>query len=212
MPSRSKPTDPVPPVRSLRALAVAAGDCEACPLYRNATQTVFGEGAARAAIVLVGEQPGDVEDREGHPFVGPAGAVLDRALAAAGLERQQVYVTNAVKHFSWEPRGKRRIHKKPRVSEMKACKPWLDAELARVRPAAIVAMGSTAVQALLGPGVTIAGARGKVLQSPYGPVIVTRHPSSVLRLREQSERHAALQELAGDLEAAAKLAAQTVGG
>ena len=208
MASRAKPTDPVPPVRSLRALADAADDCQACPLYKTATQVVFGEGPARARIVLVGEQPGDVEDRTGRPFVGPAGAVLDRALAEAGLERKQLYLTNAVKHFSWEPRGKRRLHKKPRVSEMKACKPWLDAELTRIKPAVILAMGAVAVQALLGPGVTIAGARGKVFETPHGSVMVTRHPSSVLRMREQSERRAALKELVDDLKAAARFAAK----
>jgi DNA polymerase len=166
---------------------------------------VFGEGAARAQMVLVGEQPGDSEDKEGHPFVGPAGGVLDRALEEAGIARSRVYVTNAVKHFKWEPRGKRRIHMKPRVSEIKACKPWLEAELTRIKPAVTVCMGTTAVQSLLGPNVTIAKAKGQVFETAFGPVVVTRHPSSVLRLREREERRAALQDLVGDLRFAAKL-------
>ena len=134
-PSRTHADDPVPPVRSIRGLAEAAQACRACPLYANATQAVFGEGPAAAAMVLVGEQPGNEEDLTGHPFVGPAGAVLEKALAEAGIDRASVYVTNAVKHFKWEPRGKRRIHKKPRVSEIKACQPWLEAELTRIKPA-----------------------------------------------------------------------------
>jgi DNA polymerase len=205
MASRNKPTDPAPSIRSIKGLADAAQDCEACPLYKNATQAVFGEGPGGAQIVLIGEQPGDAEDLAGHPFVGPAGGVLDKALEAAGVDRTLVYVTNAVKHFKWEPRGKRRIHMKPRVSEIKACKPWLDAELTRIKPAVIVCMGTTAVQSLLGPKVTIAKAKGQVFDTAFGPAIVTRHPSSVLRMREQEERRAALQELTDDLKFAAKL-------
>jgi uracil-DNA glycosylase len=205
MPSRSKPTDPAPPIRSLSGLADAAQDCKACPLYANATQAVFGEGAGRAEMVLVGEQPGDSEDKEGHPFVGPAGGVLDGALAEAGISRKRVYVTNAVKHFKWEPRGKRRIHMKPRVSEIKACRPWLEAELTRIKPTVIVCMGTTAVQSLLGPNVTIAKARGRVFETAFGQAVVTRHPSSVLRMREREERQAALQDLVTDLRFAAKL-------
>jgi DNA polymerase len=205
MASREKPTDPAPPIQSLRGLAEAAQDCKACPLYKDATQTVFGEGPAKATVVLVGEQPGDLEDKSGHPFVGPAGAVLDKALEEAGIDRGQVYVTNAVKHFKWEPRGKRRIHKKPRVSEIKACRPWLDAELTRIKPRVIVCMGTTAVQALLGPTTTIAKAKGQVFETSYGPVIVTRHPSSVLRMREKDERRAALDDLIDDLRRAAQL-------
>jgi DNA polymerase len=204
-PSRTEPTDPPPPVQSIRALAQAAQTCRACPLYANATQAVFGEGPARAPIVLIGEQPGNEEDLAGHPFIGPAGAVLEKALAEAHIDRASVYVTNAVKHFSWEPRGKRRIHKKPRVSEIKACHPWLGAELTRIKPTVIVCMGATAVQSLLGPKVTIGSARGRVLESAYGPVIVTRHPSSVLRMREKEERRAALEELVADLRRAAAL-------
>jgi uracil-DNA glycosylase len=207
-PSRSDPSDPAPALRSLRALADAAQTCRACSLYANATQAVFGEGPQSAAIVLIGEQPGNEEDLSGHPFVGPAGAVLEKALAEAGIARDTIYVTNAVKHFSWEPRGKRRIHKKPRVSEVKACHPWLGAELLRIEPRVIVCMGTTAVQSLLGPKVTIASAKGQVFQSAYGPVVVTRHPSSVLRMREKEERRAALDELVADLRRAAALIAK----
>ena len=206
VPSRTTASDPTPAVRSLRALAESAQHCRACPLYRAATQAVFGEGSSRASIVLVGEQPGNEEDLSGHPFVGPAGAVLERALAAAGVNRRSVYVTNAVKHFSWEPRGKRRIHKKPRVSEVKACQPWLDAELARIKPAVIVCMGATAVQSLLGPSVRIGASRGQVFTTAHGRVIVTRHPSSVLRMRDKASRAAAFDELVEDLARAVALA------
>ena len=202
-PSRTSPADPAPPLKSLGALADAAQGCRACPLFANATQAVFGEGPASAQMVLVGEQPGNEEDLSGHPFVGPAGGVLEKALEEAGIDRRGVYVTNAVKHFSWEPRGKRRIHKKPRVSEIKACHPWLGAELTHVKPAVTVCMGTTAVQSLLGPRVTIGAAKGRVFETPYGPVIVTRHPSSVLRMREKEERRAALDELVADLQRAA---------
>ena len=204
-PSRTAPEDPPPPARSLSALAEAAQTCQACPLFANATQTVFGEGPTSARIVLVGEQPGNEEDLSGHPFVGPAGAVLEKALEEAGIDRRLVYVTNAVKHFSWEPRGKRRIHKKPRVSEIKACHPWLGAELTRIKPVVTVCMGTTAVQSLLGPKVTIAAAKGQVFETAYGRVVVTRHPSSVLRMREKEERRAALAELVEDLRRAAKI-------
>ncbi len=204
-PSRSAPTDPVPPIRSLPGLAEAAQNCEACPLYARATQAVFGEGPARATVVLVGEQPGDAEDLAGRPFVGPAGGILEKAIAAAGLERGSVYLTNAVKHFKWEPRGKRRIHMKPRISEIKACRPWLAAELTRIKPAVVVCLGTSAVQSLLGPNITIASAKNKVFESPFGPVVVTRHPSSVLRMKEHDERQQALDELVGDLRRAAAL-------
>jgi DNA polymerase len=195
----------VPPLKSLSALAEAAQECRACPLYANATQAVFGEGPSSAPLVLIGEQPGNEEDLSGHPFVGPAGGVLEKALAEAGIDRKRVYVTNAVKHFSWEPRGKRRIHKKPRVSEIKACRPWLGAELSRIKPAVTVCMGTTAVQSLLGPKITIGAAKGRVFETAYGPIIVTRHPSSVLRMREKEERRAALDELVDDLKRAAAL-------
>jgi DNA polymerase len=174
-------------------------------LFANATQAVFGEGAEHALVVLVGEQPGDGEDRAGRPFVGPAGTVLDRALDEAGLSRDEIYVTNAVKHFKWEPRGKRRIHLKPRMSEVKACRPWLEAELERIAPRVIVCLGTTAVQSVLGPGITIASAKGRTLGSTFGPVIVTRHPSSVLRAQQKADRDAAYQELLGDLKRAANV-------
>ena len=215
-PSRTSAVDPAPPLRSLGGLAEAAQSCQACPLYARATQAVFSEGPARARVVLVGEQPGDVEDREGRPFVGPAGAVLDRALKAAGLERRRVYLTNAVKHFSWEPaagrsesgdRGKRRIHKKPRASEVKACRPWLDAELALIKPALIVCMGAVAVQALLGPKMTIGAARGQTFETGFGHAIVTRHPSSILRAIDKAARDAAFDELVEDLRRAKRLTA-----
>jgi len=215
-PSRKSADEPVPPIRSISGLAEAAQSCQACALYQRATQAVFSEGPARARLVLVGEQPGDVEDREGRPFVGPAGTVLDRALKAAGLDRRRVYLTNAVKHFSWEPapgrpgsgeRGKRRIHKKPRTSEVKACRPWLDAELARIKPALTVCMGAVAVQALLGPKVTIRTARGQIFETRAGRVIVTRHPSSILRAIDKAAREAAFDELVHDLRRAAQLIA-----
>jgi DNA polymerase len=190
----------------LRALAESAQSCRACPLYRAATQAVFGEGSVQASIVLVGEQPGNEEDLSGHPFVGPAGAVLARALVAANVDRSRVYVTNAVKHFSWEPRGKRRIHKKPRVSEVRACHPWLDAELARVKPSITVCLGATAVQSVLGSAVKIGASRGQVFKTAHGPVLVTRHPSSVLRMRDKASRAAAFDELVEDLVRAARLA------
>lgn len=208
-PSRSSPDDPAPPARSLDALADAAQACRACPLFANATQAVFGEGPPKATLVLVGEQPGNEEDLSGHPFVGPAGAVLDKALAEAEIDRATVYVTNAVKHFSWEPRGKRRIHKKPRVSEIKACHPWLGAELSRIKPAVTVLMGTSAVQSILGAKVTIGAAKGQVFPTAYGPVVVTRHPSSVLRMRSTEERRAALDELVADLRRAAAVVKKT---
>jgi uracil-DNA glycosylase len=198
----------VPRAASLEAVADSAKTCRACSLYKNATQTVFGEGPARARIVLVGEQPGDAEDLAGHPFVGPAGALLDRALEAAGLDRASLYLTNAVKHFSWKPgpeRGKRRIHKKPRMSEIKACRPWLDEELARIKPAVVVCLGATAVQALLGPRVTIASARNQAIETAHGPVIVTRHPAAVLRAIDREERKRGFDELVADLRRASAL-------
>jgi DNA polymerase len=156
----------VPTSTSLRTLATAAQGCRGCDLYKNATQAVFGAGPREARVMFVGEQPGDQEDKEGAPFVGPAGALLDKALEDAGIPRQDVYVTNAVKHFSWEPRGKRRIHKKPRASEIKACRPWLEAELRAVKPAVIVCLGATAAQAVIGPQFKLMRNRGQVHSSP----------------------------------------------
>src|ERR1043166_5514429 len=158
----------VPKTTSIRTLTAAAHECRGCDLYKAATQVVFGAGPSKARVVFVGEQPGDQEDREGAPFVGPAGALLDKALGDAGIPRSDVYVTNAVKHFKWEPRGKRRIHKKPRVSEIKACRPWLEAELRAVKPHIVVCLGATAAQSMLGSQFKLMQNRGKLLQTP-GP-------------------------------------------
>jgi DNA polymerase len=180
---------PVPSRKSLAALRAAAADCTACPLYRNATQTVFGEGARGATLVLVGEQPGDSEDRQGRPFVGPAGAMLNRALEEAGIDRAKAYVTNAVKHFKWEPRGKRRLHKKPSDREVAACKPWLEAELSVIEPRILVCLGSTAAQAILGPEVRVLRDRGKFMESALcAKTFVTVHPSSLLRAPDEEAR------------------------
>jgi DNA polymerase len=184
----------VPDGADLSALRMAASSCRGCPLYAAATQVVFGEGPADAELVLIGEQPGDAEDLAGRPFVGPAGAVLDAALAAAGLQRGRVYLTNAVKHFSFEPRGKRRIHQTPSLSETQACRPWLETELQRIRPTTAIAMGSTAARALLGPQARVMALRGRVLEGlAWAPrVIVTVHPSAVLRSRDEGERYFAM--------------------
>jgi uracil-DNA glycosylase family protein len=167
---------------SLPKLREAAATCRACELWRDATQTVFGEGTARADVVLVGEQPGDREDLAGEPFVGPAGRVLDDALERAGIDRRRAYVTNVVKHFRWQAQGKRRIHRKPSMSQISACRPWLDAELDAVRPRAVICLGATAAQALLGKSFKVSRERGKFVDSPLAPVVMaTVHPSSILR-------------------------------
>ena len=190
----------VPATTSLVRLAAAAQVCRGCELYKGATQAVFGAGRRAARLLLVGEQPGDQEDRQGVPFVGPAGALLDRALAEAGIDRAEVYLTNAVKHFKWEPRGKRRIHKKPRVSEVRACRPWLEAELRAVRPAITVALGATAAQSLLGQSFTLMASRGSLIADPQvGLVVATLHPSAVLRARDARARQAAYAMLVADL-------------
>jgi uracil-DNA glycosylase family protein len=182
----------------------AAAGCQACDLWRHATQTVFGAGAEPAPIMLVGEQPGDQEDLAGQPFVGPAGRLLDEALAAAGLNRARVYVTNAVKHFKWTERGKRRIHKKPRVGEILACRPWLLLELARVRPRVVVCLGTSAARAVLGHSVTLKAARGRPIASALAPVVyVTTHPSAILRERDSASRAKARTALVADLAAVA---------
>jgi uracil-DNA glycosylase family protein len=169
-------------VTSLAGLRKEAAGCRNCPLWEHATQTVFGEGRARAALMLVGEQPGDQEDKQGHPFVGPAGHVLDRALDAAGIDRTGLYVTNAVKHFKWEPRGKRRIHQRPNTGEIKACHPWLEGEIAAVKPELVVAMGAVAAQSLLGPSFRLTKHRGEFVDSLFGPLVTaTIHPSAILR-------------------------------
>jgi len=194
--------DFLPKARSLASLRRAAQGCRGCDLWKDTTQTVFGEGRAQAELMLVGEQPGDREDLEGKPFVGPAGGLLDRALAEAGIERDAVYLTNAVKHFKWRPRGKRRLHQTPRVGEMEACRPWLEAEVEAVEPSAVVALGATAAKALFGPTVRVTRDRGRLLETPLAPVgAVTVHPSAILRIREREERHDALAGLAEDLEA-----------
>ncbi len=180
----------------LDKLRKAAADCRACPLWKNATQTVFGEGPEKAVVMLVGEQPGDQEDLQGHPFVGPAGRILDEALADAGIPRDKTYVTNAVKHFKWKARGKRRIHDKPNWSEVAACHPWLESEIAAVRPRAIVALGATAARAVIGRTVAITRERGQPLESELAPLVVaTFHPSAVLRVQDmKGEMQAALTD------------------
>jgi DNA polymerase len=193
---------------SLAKLATEARGCRACPLWKDATQTVFGEGARHAPIMLVGEQPGDREDREGHPFVGPAGGVLERALDAAEIDRSGLYTTNAVKHFKYRARGKRRIHQRPAVGEISACRPWLESEIALDEPIVVVALGATAAHALMGQATPVGASRGKPLESPlHSPVLVTAHPSSVLRERDEDACHAALAAIACDLRLAARLAA-----
>jgi uracil-DNA glycosylase len=193
---------PLVPARpSLPKLREAAADCKACPLWKTGTQTVFGEGAAKAEVMFVGEQPGDQEDKEGRPFVGPAGKLFDQALEEAGIDRSHVYVTNAVKHFRWTARGKRRIHQKPNWSEIAACRPWLDAELDVVKPRVLVALGATAAQALFGRQFRVTKERGRPLESELAPVaFATVHPSAILR---SDDREAEFQELVGDLKTVA---------
>jgi DNA polymerase len=204
----------VPKTTSIRTLTAAAHGCRGCDLYKTATQVVFGAGPSKARVVFVGEQPGDQEDRQGAPFVGPAGAMLDKALEDAGIPRSDVYVTNAVKHFKWEPRGKRRIHKKPRASEIKACRPWLEAELRAVKPEVVVCLGATAAQSILGSQFKLMQNRGKVLAGPAGMdaalagpaprVVATIHPSAVLRAPDSEGRRAAYESLVADLTVVAK--------
>jgi uracil-DNA glycosylase family protein len=190
----------IPEHPTLRALREEVQRCRGCDLYRYASQAVFGEGPRSARIVLVGEQPGDEEDRQGHPFVGPAGKLLNRALDEAGIQRSDVYVTNAVKHFKFEERGKRRIHKKPRVSEVKACHPWLEAEISLLKPEVIVCLGATAAQALLGPKFRLTKERGKFVTHPRGPhVTATIHPSAVLRAPDAEQRHEEYRNFVDDL-------------
>jgi uracil-DNA glycosylase len=196
----------VPDRPTLPKLRAAAAGCTGCHLYKLGTQTVFGEGSADADVVFVGEQPGDQEDLAGKPFVGPAGRVLDEGLAAAGIDRSQVYVTNAVKHFKWEPRGKRRIHQKPNWAEMTACRPWLEAELAVVQPDVLVCLGATAAQSLLGRQFRVTKTRGVPVESDLAPsVVATVHPSSILRAPDEGARQEAMQDFVRDLKAVAKL-------
>jgi DNA polymerase len=196
----------VPETTSLPKLRQAAAGCKACDLWKTGTQTVFGEGARGAEILFVGEQPGDQEDQQGKPFVGPAGRVLDEALEEAGIDRALAYVTNVVKHFKWEPRGKRRIHAKPNWAEIAACRPWLDAELEVVKPKVLVCLGATAAQALLGRQFRVTKQRGEPVESDLAPhVVATVHPSSILRQETEDDRKQAMVELVADLKVVAKL-------
>jgi uracil-DNA glycosylase len=191
---------PIPDRKSLKHLREAVQECRACELYKGATQAVFGEGAAKAEAMFVGEQPGDREDREGRPFVGPAGRIFDKALAEAGIDRKLVYVTNTVKHFHYSERGKRRIHQRPRVEHIAACRPWLDAELLLVKPRVLVCLGAVPAQALVGRQVKVTKDRGKPLESELAPVVmVTVHPSSILRSRDEASRREAYREFVADL-------------
>jgi DNA polymerase len=193
------PAAPRSPASSLSRLRAEAAGCTACPLYADATQTVFGEGPERAPLMLVGEQPGDQEDLAGRPFVGPAGQLLDRCLAAAGIDRGRAYVTNAVKHFKWTPRGKRRIHGKPNAMEIRACRPWLEAEIALVRPKILVCLGATAAQALLGPDFRVTRQRGQLIPSALAEaVLATIHPSALLRA-DDDMREAEIARFIADL-------------
>ena len=190
----------MPARKTLPALQAAAAGCRGCELYKRGTQTVFGEGSPRAKVMMVGEQPGNEEDLAGHPFVGPAGKLLDRALAAAGIDRGDVYVTNVVKHFKWERRGKRRIHAKPNQMEIDACLPWLQAELDVVAPEAVVCLGATAAQALLGPRFRVTKERGKWVKAPWAErVLATVHPSAILRAPDAEARHREFDLFVADL-------------
>jgi len=196
----------LPSRQDLSSLGAAAKECRACDLYRQATQVVFGEGHAHATIFMVGEQPGDREDVEGKPFVGPAGKLLDKCLESAGVDRGKVYITNAVKHFKWEPRGKIRLHKKPSSLEIAACRPWLDREIAAVRPRIIVCLGATAAQDLLGSDFRLTKHRGEVFPTPNGPITATIHPSAILRMPDPDAKEAEIASLVRDLKAAATYA------
>ena len=202
---------PAQPPETLRLAEIrhAASECTACHLYKQATQTVFGEGKRDAAIMLVGEQPGDYEDLEGRPFVGPAGKIMDQALQEAGIDRKEIYVTNAVKHFKWEPRGKRRIHQKPNSREVAACRPWLEAELRLVKPKLLVCLGATAAQAVFGPAFRVTRERGKVLSSKLAPrTLATVHPSSLLRQPDEESRQREYERFVVDLRAARRAVAK----
>jgi uracil-DNA glycosylase len=206
-PNPRSASDFLPSHRDLSSLREAAKECHGCDLYQQATQVVFGQGPAHAGLLLVGEQPGDREDLQGKPFVGPAGQLLDKCLELAGIDRSEVYVTNAVKHFKWEPRGKIRLHKKPNSLEIGACRPWLDMEIAAVRPQVIVCLGATAAQSLLGPQFRLTKHRGEVFPTTYGPVTATIHPSAILRLPEPESKEAEIASLVNDLKAADAYAA-----
>jgi uracil-DNA glycosylase len=198
----------LPSRHDLTSLREAATHCHGCDLYQHATQVVFGEGRTHAAIFLVGEQPGDREDQLGRPFVGPAGQLLDKCLEMAGIDRSVVYVTNAVKHFKWEPRGKIRLHKKPDSLEIAACRPWLEQEIATVRPRIIVCLGATAAQSLLGARFRVTKHRGEVFPTTHGPVIATIHPSAILRMPEPAAKEAEIAALVADLKSAARFVSE----
>jgi uracil-DNA glycosylase len=206
MPAKSAAEDLIPPRATLTSLKAAAADCQACDLWKRGTQTVFGEGSRRANVLFIGEQPGNEEDLTGKPFVGPAGKLFDNALAEAGIDRKQTYVTNVVKHFKWEPRGKRRIHKKPNAIEIGACRPWLEAEIALVKPEVIVALGATAAQALLGAQFRVTKQRGQFIESTLAPyVMATVHPSSILRAPDDETRHLEYRRFVDDLKKLARV-------
>jgi uracil-DNA glycosylase family protein len=197
---------PIPEKRTLSTLRSAAAGCKACDLWKLGTQTVFGEGSVTARVMMVGEQPGDKEDLQGRPFVGPAGAVLDKALAAAGIDRNDVYVTNIVKHFKWEPRGKRRLHKKPNALEISACRPWLEAEIKVIKPEVVVLLGATAAQGIMGNQFRVTQQRGQWIESSIAPLVMaTVHPSSILRAPDDDSRHEEMRKFVADLK---KVAAQ----
>ena len=200
-PKRGEPVpELLPPRPTLPAVRTIAQGCKACDLYRRGTQTVFGEGPARARVMLVGEQPGDAEDLAGRPFVGPAGRLLDKALEEAGIDRNIVYVTNVVKHFKWEPRGKRRIHAKPNAAEIGACRPWLETEIALVKPRVLVCLGATAAQALLGRTFKVSRQRGELIPSALAPILTaTVHPSSILRAPDDESRKEEMRRFVEDL-------------
>ena len=197
--------DFLPPDRSLENLRAAAKSCRGCDIYKNATQTVFGEGPQEASVIFVGEQPGDYEDRSGHPFVGPAGRMFDKALAEARLPREQVYVTNAVKHFKWTPRGKRRLHGKPNSREIFACRPWLEAELETIKPEILVLLGATAAQSLMGLQFRITKQRGEPMETDWAPwTLATYHPSALLRSIDQPGGEQLRADFLSDLRLVAK--------
>jgi uracil-DNA glycosylase len=196
----------IPNEPTLDELREAAAECTACPLYRNATQTVFGEGPEQVRIMFVGEQPGDSEDLAGHPFVGPAGKLLDSSMKAAGIDRRHAYVTNAVKHFKWVPRGTRRIHSKPNSMEIAACFPWLEAEIAVVKPRVVVALGATAAQALFGKAFRVTRERGRLVPSRFAPyAVATVHPSSLLRAPDEETRRREMELFIEDLKKIAEV-------
>jgi uracil-DNA glycosylase len=205
-------TNLIPPRPTLSTVRSAAKFCKACDLYKRGTQTVFGEGPERADVMLVGEQPGDAEDLAGHPFVGPAGKLLDKALEDAGLDRREVYVTNVVKHFKWEPRGKRRIHAKPNSAEIAACRPWLETEIAIVKPHILVCLGATAAQALLGRTFRVSRERGTFVPSSLAPLVMaTVHPSSILRAPDDESRREEMRRFVADLQKVSSALAATAG-